>query len=80
VEPPLEVLVAVDELAVFVDVVGIVEELEVVAIGGSVKAAKSLLCHQTGIPSPQTVYGLLVTVVVAGLPSTRALSDTLLET
>jgi hypothetical protein len=80
VEPPLEVLVAVDELAVFVDVVGIVEELEVVVFGGSVKAAKSLLCHQTGIPSPQTVYALLVTVVVAGVPSTRTLSDTLLGT
>ena len=44
------------------------------------KAAKSLLCHQIGIPSPQIVYPEFVIVVVAGVPSTTALFDRLTET
>jgi hypothetical protein len=73
-EPPLEA--AVGELPVFVDV----GRVEVVVWAGAVKAAESLLCHQIGIPSPQIVYAEFVIVVVAGVPSTTALFDRLVET
>lgn len=44
------------------------------------KAAKSLLCHQIGIPSPQNVYAESVIVVVRAGPGARTPFDRVGET
>jgi hypothetical protein len=57
----LVVEVVVFELDVLVEFGG----REVVVWAGAVKATRSLLSHQTGIPSPKIVYAEVIVVVVA---------------
>lgn len=57
-----------------------VEEVELVVWGGALKAARSLLCHQIGIASPQTENPVSVIVVVIGGALTRTLLDRVIET
>lgn len=49
--------------------------VEDVVFGGAVKASRSLLCHQIGIPSPQYTYGDSVMVDVPAEPATRIVFD-----
>ena len=55
-------------------------KVEAVECEVAVKAAKSLLSHQTGIPSPHSAYAVSLIILVAGLPSTTALFDKLVAT